>query len=352
MKHIRIPRLAKSEIILLFLFLAVLALRLVPGLGEVYALRVYPVVSYLLSLLSACVPFSLDEVMVVAMGLLLLAYPFVARWRRVRARLILRRELVFVAWIYVWFYIGWGANYYRTDFYTRTGVKVLRADSLQFRSFLEHYTARLNASYTQKPSPEHSSIIDSVKSLYTSLPAEVGVCRPRSFQQPKRVLFNSLYSAVSVLGYMGPFAGESQLNMQLRPVQYPFTYAHELAHLLGVSSEAEANFWAYCVCRRSSDDFIRYSAYFGLLPYVVRNAKGLLSEVEFNAWIATVRPSILRQWKSQREFWFSQRSEWLDSLQTALYDWFLTSNNVQGGVANYDQVVGMVVSVECSGLEF
>ena len=54
---------------------------------------------------------------------------------------------------------------------------------------------------------------------------------------------------VGVTGSMGPFFCEFTLNGDLLPANYPATYAHELAHLLGITSEAEANFYAYQVCR-------------------------------------------------------------------------------------------------------
>ena len=54
-------------------------------------------------------------------------------------------------------------------------------------------------------------------------------------------------SRVAVTGYMGPFFTEFNLNQELLSVEYPFTYAHELAHRLGIASEAEANLYAYLV---------------------------------------------------------------------------------------------------------
>ncbi|MFQ9022452.1 MAG: DUF3810 family protein [Parabacteroides merdae] len=71
---------------------------------------------------------------------------------------------------------------------------------------------------------------------------------------------------------MGPFFTEYNLNPDLLPVQYPFTYAHEMAHVLGISSEAEANLYGFLVCSRSGVPEIRFSAYFALLPYVLSNA--------------------------------------------------------------------------------
>ena len=67
---------------------------------------------------------------------------------------------------------------------------------------------------------------------YIALPTPLRACRP-------------CFSMVGVTGSMGPFFCEFTLNGDLLPPQYPATYAHELAHFLGITSEAEANFYAY-----------------------------------------------------------------------------------------------------------
>ena len=77
----------------------------------------------------------------------------------------------------------------------------------------------------------------------------------------------------------------------------------ELSHLLGVSNEAEANYWAYRVCRSSKRPAVRYSAYFGLLPYVLVNASSVLTEEEFREWIKTIRPEVVKDYEYKRMYW-------------------------------------------------
>lgn len=87
------------------------------------------------------------------------------------------------------------------------------------------------------------------------------------------MLFTPFISMVGVTGSMGPFFCEFTLNGDLLPVNYPATYAHELAHLLGITSEAEANFYAYQVCTRSEAMGIRFSGYFSILGHVLEMRK-------------------------------------------------------------------------------
>ncbi len=97
-------------------------------------------------------------------------------------------------------------------------------------------------------------------------------------------------SGVGVMGYMGPFFTEFNLNGQLLPVQYPATYAHEMAHVLSISNEAEANLYSYLICTSSSVPEIRFSGYFSLLPYVLSNAYVALDKDSFEGMEEKITP--------------------------------------------------------------
>lgn len=73
--------------------------------------------------------------------------------------------------------------------------------------------------------------------------------KPSGHLRAKPMLISPMMSSVGVLGYMGPFLNEFNLNRDLLAVQYPFTYAHEMAHVLGISNEAEANLYGFLVAR-------------------------------------------------------------------------------------------------------
>lgn len=331
--------------VLSLLLLLVLATRYVPGIGEWYAVHLYPTISLVLSAIASIVPFSFEEWIVIMGILFLLVYPVVAAIRREGALRILMAEVEAVLWLVAWFYVGWGCNYNRASFYERVEVMPVATDSLFFSEFLYDYADSINALYADPYSLTHAEAEFLIKSQYDVLPSSFGLTRPCSFQHPKVVAFNRLYSAVGVLGYMGPFMGESQLNLQLLPEQYPFTYAHELAHLLGISSEAEANYWAYLVCTTSANPLLRYSGYYCILPYLSNNASALLSSDDYWAWRERLDPRIIESLIRKQEFWQAQRIGWIDELQESFYDWYLRSNQIPSGRANYSQVIQMILSV-------
>lgn len=341
------------RIILLDFLLAVLAFMLIPHLGEWYARNIYPFPAYVFSLVASIVPFSLTEWIVVLAAVLFLALPFYNIHKGKRSlRHIAALQIELLLWMYVWFYIGWGINYSRDSFYSRADVVPANMDKSEFRSFLRTYTSQLNSTYVCFDDIDSDYVISQVKQIYCVVPDNYGLLKPADYQKPKRVSFNWLYSSVGVLGFMGPFACEGHLNSKLFPVQYPFVYAHELAHLLSVTSEAEANFWAYRVCIKSSDRRIRYSGYFGILPNVMRNARSLLSESEYNSWLKTVDSRILRQRVELQDFWSSQHSPLIAEVQDALFNALLKGNGISDGTKNYDQVLRMLISAEHSRYSF
>lgn len=316
-----------------------------PEWAEGYARNVYPVISACLSAFSSLFPFSLEEPLVILLIGGMVLYPVVARRRGTAWKKVGLRWLEGIAWIYIWFYWGWGLNYFRTSIYTRAQVTPAAYDATLFSHFLATYAADLNQAYTPSQEADIQVMDRELRTFYIETATALGLTRPQSFQVPKYFTFTSLYSGVGVLGSMGPFWAEAQLNADLPPLQLPFTYAHEFSHLLGVSSEAEANYWAYHSCIRSSLPAVRYSGYFGILPYVLSNASALLPEDAFRAWVQTIRPEVLEDYEQKRLYWHERYHPLIGKIQRTLYDGFLKGNRISSGRKNYAEVVGLLLSV-------
>ena len=149
---------------------------------------------------------------------------------------------------------------------------------------------------------------------------------------------------VGVSGSMGPFFCEFTLNGDLLPSQYPATYTHELAHLLGITSEAEANFYAYQVCTRSQVESIRFSGHFSVLSHILGNARRLMTEEEYNELFKRIRPEIIELARSNQEYWMAKYSPLVGSIQDWIYDLYLKGNKIESGRKNYSEVVGLLIS--------
>ena len=316
-----------------------------PSIAEWYARTVYPPLSAALSAFSSLFPFPLMELLVVSLILWLILYPVWKRKKSIPWRKILLREMEMLAWVYVWFYMGWGLNYFRHNIYTRLQTPPVAYEEQHFKDFLKDYTERLNTTYQADTKIDSEILKEHVQTFYANLPSAYGLSQPKEWQEPKDFIFTSLYNKVSALGSMDPFFAEAQLNGDLPEVQYPFTYAHEFSHLLGVSNEAEANYWAYRACTESSSTALQYCGYFGLFPYVLSNASYLLPKEDFQAWIQTVRPEIIEQYKEKNRYWQERYSPLIGSIQDFSYNLFLKGNKIASGKKNYAEVIGLLLSL-------
>jgi hypothetical protein len=341
----------------LLLLAFTIACRHSPPLADFYAGKLYPCLSAILSWVSSPFPFSLQDltiVILVAGALVALVVAVVRRrgWKR-----ILRGGLTFLLWMYVWVYMGWCVNYSRSGLLTRIGSVPAVFEKEAFETFLIQFTEELNASWTDSPAAGSRETEAGIKALcreteagmkafYKRVPDIYGLATPRPWQHPKPMMFNALYSSIGVQGYIGPLFSESHLNKDLLPMEYPFTFAHEYAHLLGVSNEAEANWWAFQACRASADPAVRYSGYARILVHVWINAAGVLPEEEFGAWRDALRPEVLADLGMCQAHWNALRFPVIDRIHSRIYDLFLKGNQIPSGIKNYSEVVLLLLSLD------
>lgn len=339
-------RQSKIRLILLaVLLLLVWTTQAIPALGETYARSVYPVIALCLSSFSRLIPFAIGDLFIFLSIVGIVAYPIYGRIKKQSWKKILLRDGEYLLWVYVWFYLAWGLNYSQPNFYERTHIPYTAYTPENFRAFTDEYVKQLNASYTPVTSINTRLICrESVKG-YNQISDTLGVHRPPTDSpRVKTMLFTPLISMVGVSGSMGPFFCEFTLNGDLLPSQYAGTYAHELAHLLGITSEAEANFYAYQVCTRSEVGGIRFGGYFSVLGHVLGNARGLLSEQEYEKLFRRIRPEIIELARTNQAYWMAKYSPAIGDIQDWIYDLYLKGNKIESGRKNYSEVIGLLIS--------
>lgn len=335
-----------SDLIAVILLLFTIVCRFSTSVADTYATFLYPHVSVVLSWLSSFVSFGVQEIVVA----LIIAYAVYLIIKGVRHHYgwkhIVASLFRVVVWTYVWFYMAWCINYSRSAIYQRSSERMAPYNKAAFKNYVRGFIHDANASYVVCTSWNKSQIVSDIKKYYSSVPSIYGLTAPRSWQQPKYSLCNSLYSSVCVLGFMAPLLSESYINSEIPDADYPFTYAHELSHLLGVSSEAEANWWAFHACVSSSEAAVRYSAYKGILPYVLSNVRMSLGEKEYKMILVSVRHEVLEDARNSHAHWQSLQSPLLRKLHSVSYDLFLKGNNVNKGIENYSEVVALLINLK------
>ena len=148
-----------------------------------------------------------------------------------------------------------------------------------------------------------------------------GLSSPKSYQHPKQKSCSThSIPGVGVLGYMGLFCRghsstvSSSLAMAVHLCPWIF-------HLLGISSEPEANFWAYRICINSVSPAVRFSGYFGLLPYVLSMPLHLLKKrlpatARFHPSRDFADPFVKKQayWRARYNPWVGRCRNWCMSI--------------------------------------
>ena len=334
------------HIVGLLLLLFCVACRLWTPVADFYAVHLYPAISTVLSWLGARLPFSLEEIVVLA---------FIVTFVDILVKAIKHKEGFFrwlgktamvAVWLYVWFYMGWGNNYYRTGLYARNGIEKVHYDKDAFKAFLEDFSKELNLAASGAEEIDNNKLEEAIRRFYSEKVTLYGYTPLHKWQGVKKPILNPLFSAVVVQGYMGPFFCESQVNRDLLPHEYPYVAAHEMGHLAGVTSEAEASFWGFACCRESGISAVRYSGYLAVLPYVLSNARALLPEDEFREWTETICDRAKKDYTESRTFWRGKKVVWIDKVQNLFYNLYLKSNGVSEGVKDYFGVVSMIMTMD------
>ena len=338
-------------IVLGILLLVVWSTQAISVMGEFYARSVYPVISLCLSSFSRLFPFAIGDLFIFLSIIGVIAYPIYGRIKKQPWKKIVLRDGEYLLWIYVWFYLAWGLNYSQKNFYERTHIPYVAYTPDKFKAFVKEYIRHLNNSYVPITGIDKNRVCKEAVKGRTSIPMLSNSGIGRDSPRAKTMLFTPLISMVGVSGSMGPFFCEFTLNGDLPPSQYPATYTHELAHLLGITSEAEANFYAYEVCTRSQVESIRFSGYFSILSHVLGNARRLLTEEEYTELFNRIRPEIIELARSNQTYWMAKYSPLIGNIQNWIYDLYLKGNKIESGRKNYSEVIGLLISYHASRTE-
>lgn len=366
---LRLDRLRWRHWLLTTLLVLVTLVKAVPQLGTVYTCHVYPLIGGLISPVSGLFPFAVGDIFIALSIAWCIVYPI---YKRKKTALLRVGE--YLLWVYVWFYIAWGLNYSQPNIFYRMKMMPAEVSEAKFREFAYRYADTINALSKERRvksglneelrvKSEASNGLEErtaeeVLKGYQELVKGKSVNSVRSVggyginapfnQHPhvKTMVFSPLSSMAGVTGSMGPFFCEFTLNGDVRPHDYPSTYAHEFAHFLGIGNEGEANFYSYVVCTASSDAEVRFSGYYHIFFHVLSNVFNILGEEEGEKYLKYIRPEIIRLAKSDRQYWLSKRCKALDAAQDFIFELYLRGNHVAEGRKSYSGVIALILSWE------
>ena len=314
---------------------------------SVYSESIYPVIASVLTAFSRWFPFSLDDlfyIFLIAFGLICL---LLVVFRRMRIRKFLTILVNSMAILYISFYLLWGFNYFREPLNERLEVVKSKPNTEEFLSVFKQVIQETNDSYIAMDSVNKQQIDSLVEVSYHRLSAFLKLDYPSGVRRAKTITFSKFFAAASVSGYYGPFFSEVQINRNLLPIEYPLVLAHEKAHQFGITSEAEANFYAWLVCTQSPSRELQYSANLYLLRYFIYEGYELK---DFKELVVGIDKPVKDDLRKIREHWLKLRNKKIDAVAAKVNDAYLKTNKVEKGIEDYTGVVQFVMDFETDSL--
>ena len=339
-----------TPLILLIIIVLLHLLVLQPlWIENIYSTHIYPPVSSLLRILTGWIPFSIGDIVYASVFIWFLVKTlrfFVKKPTWQKFFLSLRNLLVKCLWVYVFFLLLWGLNYYRYGIGDKMSLIPDRYSTQDLITVTAQLRDQLNASrrlmdslhinYTDDKTTFKKAITlyDTAKTIYPYL----------NYAQPdvKKLLSGTIGNYGGFLGYYNPFTGEAQVNTKVPAFIIPFTTCHEIGHQLGFASESEASFVGYLVINSGHFPVFKYSAYFDLFGF----ANGELfsrDSVAAKQNIMLLDTLVKKDYAEYRQYLKAYQNP-ISPLLTKLYGDYLKAHNQPKGIESYDEVVAWVIA--------
>lgn len=318
-----------------------------------YSTGFFPKLASVLRLALGQLSFSLGDILYSIAGIYILVelFLFVKRFfnRKIgwKEKLVpLQKAGLAVLFLYVYFYLFWGLNYYRLGIEHQLNLRndtFVKADLIAINQELLQKVNETKTICLQKKdtfmAPER--MFRSAAASYKSLEKDFPFIHYRHLSM-KPSFFGKVGNYVGFQGYYNPFTGEGQVNMRIPNFLQPYVTTHEMAHQLGYASESEANFVGFLAATRSADTLMQYSSYLDMFLYAYSNLRSVDS-VAAKEVGKELHPAAKRDIQTFREFILNHRT-FIQDITDSFYDFYLRQNRQAKGIGSYREVTGWLIS--------
>ena len=339
----------KTKWILLLLIplqgVAILFIRNQPQwIEENYSQKIYPVFFNLQKFFFSKIPFSFGDI-AYGIALLLIVWNLYSLIRRkVKITNLLLNTFATASLISLLFHLHWGLNYYRTSLNEKLNFTTEYTED-QLEQTLQLIITSTNQLH------ENLGNLDSVPAIIPHSKEQITRLLEKDFDfelynfkvQPflKNSLWSTLLSYMGFAGYLNPLTFESQVNYKIPKLNYITTASHEMAHQLGIASEAEANFVAFYSCIKHPDPHIRFAGYCFALQYCYSELYKANPE-KAKKQLSKLHKGVLKNFREAASFWKKYQNP-LEPYFKKGYDSYLKANGQAMGIQSYNAMVGMVI---------
>jgi hypothetical protein len=321
---------------------------------ENFSTNIYPMVSRIQRAILGWIPFSLGDIFY---GFLVVVILFKTGQlikaifkKKVNRQFLLsglRQLIFFYLFVYVFFYGLWGLNYNRQGITYQLGLEIKPYTQADIDTVTIILHQRLNSFATTVNEKQRDSF--NRKKLLFEKAAEAYLFASEKYsfldytpQSLKPSLFSYLGNYFGFQGYYNPFSGEGQVNTMIPRTLEPFVTVHEIAHQIGYAKENEANFVAFIACRNYPSVVYRYSMYFDMYRYAIRELHSRDSMLA-KKYQEGLHPQVKKDYKELKDFFMRNKNP-IEPIIMNLYGSYLKANHQPEGKKTYNQVVAFLIA--------
>lgn len=278
-KGVKIRYIIPVAIMLLMLLLNVIA-RCSRSFADFYVRNIFPAISSVFSFITGIFPFSVGEVMIVLLILLIVVgLPAVIimliamkkhRWK------VAGIAVLTVLWVSAYILTTETMNCFIMYQCTPFSERYFSHKEHTREEIIQLYAALIKESNSlaeKVPRDEEDRFyvdcdVDSEARKAMKRAAEDFSQLSGYYPKAKPIFFSYFMSQAGLSGIYFPFSFEANYNNAMVNTNLPDTICHEYAHLKGIIQEDEANFIGYIACINSDEPQFRYSGCLSALEYV------------------------------------------------------------------------------------
>ena len=318
-----------------------------------YSTKVYPVWVGTSGRLMNLFPFSVSEVLLYIMIVIILLSAGVLIIKEVRRKAGKKEAcswgmgvFLLAASLFFLYVLNCGVNYHRESFSESSGIQVKDYTAGDLKEVCQWLTQKVNETSSQVERDQDGVMVldipmekyaaEVMRSLGEEYPELAGY-----YPRPKGLLVPWILSIQNLTGVYSPFTVEANYNSDMTAYNIPFTMCHELSHLKGFMQEQEANFIAWLACSRAAAPEFRYSAALSGWLYA-SNQLWKYDPSSYEELYGMLPENARRDLAANDAFWAKYEGK-IAEVSNQINDAYLKSNGQEQGVKSYDKMVDMLV---------
>lgn len=322
----------------------------------VFTRKIFRILAFPIEFLVSLLPFSLTEVVVVAIPLAVIALLvfFVMRLIKSSKRsVVVEQGARFVAWFVSLFLLVFmfndGAQFSRLSVaklmelpnkqYTKEELYIVTCDLAIKASKAGESIPRDSRGVAQLSMPlsqmlkKADECYDNISLKYPFL--KTGVTRV------KPVKLSKWWSYTGTTGVYCPWLLEASVNIDIPASELGHTAAHEVAHTMGFARENECNFLSWLACMESGLPDYEYSGHLAAFIYCSNALYKADTELFVKAY-SNCSSGVMADLKYRNEYWNKFKGEVMESSQS-FNDSFIKANGDQSGILSYNKMTELVL---------